>query len=615
MTIFGRLVLLTTSLLCLVALASGAGWMATSNGIESTHNLVSRSVAEQEAIDDATIGLLQSRRAEKDFLVRRQAKYIERLDAQVALTTAALERAATASTGSSRADGSSALIAQVRRYARTFHTVVEQMTIAGLNHKSGEQGKLRKVVHAVEKTVRAAKRSKLTELLLMCRRHEKDYLLRHDPKYQAKLAARVVEFNAALERSPLPSALRTELTAQMSLYERTFNAMVTAMVKAQASKEALRVIAHQIEASLVQIADDTAQAIASTKIETVAAMRAQRQLLLWGLAPAIVLGLGIGLWIVRSITGPVRALTASLAQITEDNDLTQTMHISRHDEVGQLADNINAFLGSSHRALTEVDVATGQVRERATGLIDAASTMRSAAETASGEISDLTREAVDIAENTQTMASSIEALRTRIDSIARSSSHASQVAVDAVDASRQTRDTIDRLAQSCNSIGDLVAFISNIAGQSNLLALNATIEAARAGEAGKGFAVVANEVRELAHETAEASERITKTIDTIQSESRAALDAVVQISSVIAEIGEVQISVGEAVSEQSVAVNEIAGAVNNVSDGSGRIASRLQMVLSSSQRTFVSATDTEHSAGELLAVADRLRLQVDQFVI
>jgi methyl-accepting chemotaxis protein len=174
---------------------------------------------------------------------------------------------------------------------------------------------------------------------------------------------------------------------------------------------------------------------------------------------------------------------------------------------------------------------------------------------------------------------------------------------------------VGKLGDSSAEIGQVIKVITSIAQQTNLLALNATIEAARAGEAGKGFAVVANEVKELAKETAKATEDISRKIEAIQADTRAAVDAIGTISSVINEINNISSTIATAVEEQNTTTNEMSRNVGEAAQGSGEITKNIAGVAEASQNTARGARDTQNAVQQLVEMSTQLRGLVGQFKI
>ena len=214
--------------------------------------------------------------------------------------------------------------------------------------------------------------------------------------------------------------------------------------------------------------------------------------------------------------------------------------------------------------------------------------------------------AEQVSKNVQTVATGTEEMSASIKEIAKNAQDAAKVATTAVKAAEATNATITKLGVSSAEIGKVIKVITSIAQQTNLLALNATIEAARAGEAGKGFAVVANEVKELAKETAKATEDISQKIEAIQSDTKSAVDAIAEISAVINKINDYQNTIASAVEEQTATTNEISRNVTEAAKGSTEIAQNITGVAQAAKSTTAGANDTQKASAELSRMAAEL---------
>jgi methyl-accepting chemotaxis protein len=218
-----------------------------------------------------------------------------------------------------------------------------------------------------------------------------------------------------------------------------------------------------------------------------------------------------------------------------------------------------------------------------------------------------------MSKNAQSVSKSVEDLGASIREIAKSAHDAAKVATTGVEVANTTTSTVARLGESSAEIGKVLKVITSIAQQTKLLALNATIESARAGEAGKGFAVVANEVKELAKETAKATEDIGQKIDAIRQVTQGAVEAIAQISKIILRINEYQSTIASAVEEQSATTREIGRHGADAARGSAEIARNITAVAQASQHAAEGAGNTQQAAGELARMAAGLQRLVEEF--
>ncbi len=239
-------------------------------------------------------------------------------------------------------------------------------------------------------------------------------------------------------------------------------------------------------------------------------------------------------------------------------------------------------------------------------LTDVSRRLRESAEATSDQATMASGAAEEVSANAQSLATAVAQFEASIKEIAGYASNATSVAREAVDAAGTTNDTITRLGESSTEIGNVIKVINSIAEQTNLLALNATIEAARAGDAGKGFAVVANEVKELAKETSKATEDIVRRIETIQTDTQEAVEAIGLVSSVISQINESQNSIANAVEEQTAMTSEISRSISEVATGSGEIAQSISKVADIANTSTVGSDETMQTAANIESIAAEL---------
>ena len=218
-----------------------------------------------------------------------------------------------------------------------------------------------------------------------------------------------------------------------------------------------------------------------------------------------------------------------------------------------------------------------------------------------------------VSRNVASVASASEQMQASIREISKNANDSARVAKNAVSVASATNETMKKLGESSREIGNVIKVITSIAQQTNLLALNATIEAARAGEAGKGFAVVANEVKELAKQTAKATEEISQKIEAIQGVTKGAVTAIEEISTIINQINDISNSIASAVEEQTATTNEIGRSVNEAAQGVNDIAKNIGGVATAARNTTQGANDTKTASLQLSEMAARLQAAVSKF--
>jgi methyl-accepting chemotaxis protein len=261
-----------------------------------------------------------------------------------------------------------------------------------------------------------------------------------------------------------------------------------------------------------------------------------------------------------------------------------------------------------------------QIGEHATSLSSAseelsvtATQMSAGAEETSAQAGVVSEASERVASNVESVASGVEEMSASISEIARNTTEAAQVGSEAVAVAEETNQIVGKLGDSSVEIGQVVKLITSIAQQTNLLALNATIEAARAGEAGKGFAVVANEVKELAKETAKATEDISAKIEAIQGDTTGAVGAIGRIAQTVGRVNEIQNTIATAVEEQTATTREIGRSVNEAAEGATNINANIAGVATAAGTTAAGAAETQRAAAELSRLASELQQLVTQF--
>ncbi len=296
-----------------------------------------------------------------------------------------------------------------------------------------------------------------------------------------------------------------------------------------------------------------------------------------------------------------------------EGDLTREITIKGTDAIGQMGEGLSRFMQKMRASMKAIGHNSETLASSAEELTAVSQQMAGNAEETSAQSGVVSAASDEVSKNVQTVATGAEEMSTSIKEIAQNASEASRVASEAVTVAGTTNATISKLGESSAEIGQVIKVITSIAEQTNLLALNATIEAARAGEAGKGFAVVANEVKDLANQTAKATEEISGKIGAIQSDTKSSVDAIAEISEVINKISDISNTIASAVEEQTATTAEIGRNVGDAARGTAEIAQNITGVAQAAQSTTQGATDTQGASSELSKMASELQDLVGQF--
>ncbi|HKK71187.1 MAG TPA: methyl-accepting chemotaxis protein [Candidatus Krumholzibacteria bacterium] len=387
---------------------------------------------------------------------------------------------------------------------------------------------------------------------------------------------------------------------------------------AAASAEARSAVASQRESLLAQHeshVDHTSENLQSTLADAKTASQRARVVSLALFAVVIAVSIVAVRYVTtRMITAPLHTILDRMADIADgQGDLTQRLDVHSNDEIGELSETFNRFVGKIQDAIKAVAQNTDVVGRSAQSLHEVSEQMRATATQTMERSQAAERESNDVNASALSAASSSEEMSSSIDEIAQNAALAAQETGMAVENVQQATQRIGELDAAGTEIGSVIKVIESIAEQTNLLALNATIEAARAGEAGKGFAVVANEVKELASQTARATEESTEKIRYIQESTQRSVTAMDEISAVIGRINDIATTIAAAVEEQSAATREITQSVNKAAQGSSAITQNVALVSRSAQDASNRADSTLSSANELSTMVQQLQSLVGQF--
>ncbi len=330
---------------------------------------------------------------------------------------------------------------------------------------------------------------------------------------------------------------------------------------------------------------------------------------------ALGVGIFVAIFLSRNIAGATQSILVQAEAIAAGDLTRDDLKVRSRDELGDLTTAINKMSTSLKRMILAITENAMQVASASEELNSTSQQITANSEETSAQADVVSKAAQTVSQNLQTVATGAEEMGVSIKEIAKNATEAAKVATAAVKVAETATATVSKLGDSSTEIGQVIKVITSIAQQTNLLALNATIEAARAGEAGKGFAVVANEVKELAKETAKATEDISRKIEAIQTDTRAAVDAIASISGVINQINDISSTIATAVEQQNATTNEMSRNVSEAAHGSGEITSNIGGVAEAAQGTTRGASDTQKASQQLVETSTQLRRLVEQFKI